>query len=206
MLFVWHKRTQRLATGSVWLLLALILLGLGYVVTSSSGPSAELMTLAHGRNVPDAQFWRPAAVLYQQLAVYGQYGRRLYLTHIAPVDVFIPLAQALFLSVTITLVYRRAFASESRWHRLNLLPFAAMMADYLENASLVLLMLIYPAQWHGPAAAAGLFTAVKFIVSIASIVCIMVGGIIWLGKRYGHMLIGWLRLPAHAHTHNRHIR
>ena len=113
------QRIQQAANIKLLLVLSAIMFCLGYAITSSISPSEELMALAHGRNVPDAQFWRPADALYLQLADYGEYGRRLYLARISPVDLFIPLAQALFLSVAISLAFRRAFDTNSRWQRLN---------------------------------------------------------------------------------------
>jgi hypothetical protein len=180
-----NHRIYQAASARLLLLLTIILFGLGYAITSSISPSAELMALAHGRNVPDAQFWRSADALYSQLTDYGEYGRHLYLTRISPIDLFIPFAQAMFLSVAIALVFRRAFNANSNWQWLNILPFGAMVGDYLENACLVSIILAYPNRLDVLAIAAGLFTAVKFIVSMASIGCLTVGMVVWLGKRAG---------------------
>lgn len=97
------------------LLLTVLMVGLGILVISPISPSAELMTLANGRNVPDTQFNRSAADFYDQLAAYGEDDRRLYLTRISPVDLFIPLTQALFLATAISLAARRTFAPGSNW-------------------------------------------------------------------------------------------
>ena len=178
-----NHRIYQAASARLLLLLTIILFGLGYAITSSISPSAELMALAHGRNVPDAQFWRSADTLYSILSEYGMYGIHLYLTRISPVDLFIPLGQALFLSITITLIFRHAFDStNSDWQMLNTLPFAAMIGDYLENASIVSIMLSYPNRLGALAVAAGLFTFVKFIASIISIGLIIIGLIAWLAK------------------------
>jgi hypothetical protein len=172
-----------MATGKFLAVLTMIMFVLGYLMTSSISPSAELIALANGRNVPDTQFWRSAAALYEQIGSYGEYGRRLYLTRVSPVDIFIPPVQALFLSVMMTLVFRRALAPQSKWHRLNLLPFVTMVGDYLENLSMVTLMLAYPAQLTGLATVSAIFTAVKFIFSLVSIGCIVVGLLVWLWQR-----------------------
>ncbi|MBK7448892.1 MAG: hypothetical protein IPJ47_05445 [Anaerolineales bacterium] len=175
-----NKRIQQIASVRLWLLLTLIMFGLGYAMTSSISPSAELMSLAGGRNVPDTQFWRSADSLYSQLTDYGAHGRRLYLTRVSPVDLFIPLAQALFLSVAITLLFRQVFQPDSAWQLLNTLPFAAMVGDYLENASIVSIIVAYPNRLDALALAAAFFTAIKFIASLASIGLIILGVVIWL--------------------------
>lgn len=178
-----NKNVQQIASFRLWLFVTVLMFGLGYLMLSSFSPSAELMTLAHGRNVPDAQFWRSADALYSILSDYGMYGIHLYLTRISPVDLFIPLGQALFLSITITLIFRHAFDStNSDWQMLNTLPFAAMIGDYLENASIASIMLSYPNRLGALAVAAGLFTFIKFIASIISIVLIIIGLIVWLAK------------------------
>ena len=187
------KRIQQAANIKLLLVLSAIMFCLGYAITSSICPSEELMALAHGRNVPDAQFWRPADALYLQLADYGEYGRRLYLARISPVDLFIPLTQALFLSVAISLAFRRAFDTNSRWQRLNVLPFAAMVGNYLENASIVSIMLAYPNRLEILAGAAAIFTALKFIVSFASIGLILTGLVArWANSLFrGGLRRGW---------------
>lgn len=174
---------QQRATFKLLLVLAIVMLGLGYMVTSSFSPSEELKTLANGRDVPDTQISRSADDFYRQLGDYGENGRQLYLTRISPVDVFIPITQALFLSVAITLVFRRAFAPESRWQVLNLLPFMAMVGDYLENISMVVLMLAYPTRLAMLATASAIFTTVKFVFSVISVGSIVAGIVVWLIKR-----------------------
>lgn len=178
-----NKRIQQIANIRLWLLLTLIMFGLGYAMTSSISPSAELMSLAGGRNVPDTQFWRSADSLYNQLTDYGAHGRSLYLTRVSPVDLFIPLAQALFLSVAITLLFREVFQPDSAWQLLNTLPFAAMVGDYLENVSIVAIIIAYPNRLDALALAAAFFTAIKFIASLASIGLILLAVIAWLATK-----------------------
>ena len=178
-----NQSIRQIANFRLLLLLTVLLFGLGLLVVSPFSPSAELMALADGRDVPDTQFNRSAEDLYRQLSAYGDYGRHLYLTRISPVDLFIPLAQALFLAVAISLVFQRAFSPASRWQMINLLPFVAMLGDYLENVSMICLMLAYPTRWELLANVSGWFTAVKFIFSIASVGCIAAGSVIWLMKR-----------------------
>lgn len=165
------------------LLLTVLMVGLGILVISPISPSAELMTLANGRNVPDTQFNRSAADFYDQLAAYGEGGRRLYLTRISPVDLFIPLTQALFLATAISLAARRTFAPGSNWQLLNLLPFGAMLGDYLENVSIAGLMLAYPVRWELLAMVSAGFTAVKFSFTLASVGGILLAGAVWLSQR-----------------------
>ena len=176
-------RLQRVASPMALFSLMGVMAVLGYFMVSSVSPSQELMTLANGKNVPDAQFWRSEEGLYQQLEDYGAFGRHLYLTRVSPLDIFIPLAQAMVLSVTLSLVFRNALARESKWQRLNLLPFIAMGGDYLENLSIITLMLAFPNRIEVLVFAASVFTALKWIFTIISLLVIGGGIGILLTKR-----------------------
>ncbi len=169
------KRIESFANGRSFFLLALLMFLLGYLMLSPISPSEELMGLAGGRNVPDTQFLRTADIFYQQLADYGNYGRQLYLTRVSPVDIFIPPAQMLFLSVAITLLLPAFSSPEKNWQLINLLPLPAMIGDYLENWSIIVLISTYPTRLEALATAAMIFTAIKFIFSIANLLLIFVG-------------------------------
>ncbi|MGF1506434.1 MAG: hypothetical protein ACFB51_15075, partial [Anaerolineae bacterium] len=59
----------------------------------------------------------------------------------------------------------------------------ATQGDYLENASVVTMMWLYPVRLDALAAISAAFTAVKFIASIGSLALIGVGLAIWGSKR-----------------------
>ena len=63
---------------------------------------------------------------------------------------------------------------------MNRLPFAAIVGDYPENASIVSIIAAYPNRLDALALAAAFFTAVKFIASLASIGLIILGAVVWL--------------------------
>ncbi|MBZ0278984.1 MAG: hypothetical protein K8I60_22755 [Anaerolineae bacterium] len=174
---------QQRSSGRLLLLLTVVMIVLGILMVSPLSPSEELMALANGRNVPDAQIWRTPDDLYSLLADYGAYGIQLYLTRVSPVDLFIPIGQALFLAVALSLVLRRITAAGNRWRMLNLLPFVAMAGDYLENISIVAIMRAYPTHLDTLAGAATLFTFVKTVVSVAAVVLILAGLVMVLVKR-----------------------
>ena len=58
-----------------------------------------------------------------------------------------------------------------------------MIGDYLENASVATIMLVYPNGLDALASITALYTAVKFIASFASIGLIVAGLIVWFVKR-----------------------
>lgn len=176
------QRLQRFASLPIFFTLTLVMVILGVLMISPVSASDELKALANGQDVPDTQFWRPPEKLYQQLDAYGDAGRRLYLRRVSPVDIFIPPAQMLFLSVAISLLLPVLFSPVDRWQLLNLVPIPAMIGDYLENWSMIAIMLAFPARLNVLANAAAVFTALKFIFSFASILIILVGLVLWLTK------------------------
>lgn len=176
-IFDFNMRLQKMASPLLLAGLFLLMFALGVYIVSPIGPSEELMALAGGQNVPDAQFWREPDAFYGQLAAYGDAGRSLYLTQISRVDLLIPLAQALFLSVAISLGWRG-----HRWF--SALPFLAMLADYLENASLATLFLAYPARLDGLAMLAGGFTVIKFLVSLACLGIALAGAALGMRRAF----------------------
>ncbi len=176
------QKLQRFASLRSFLILTLVMFVLGVLMISSVSPSSELKALSGGRDVPDTQFRRAPEMLYQQLTDYGEVGRHLYLTRVSPVDIFIPPAQMLFLSVAISLLLPVLFSPVKNWQLLNLLPLPAMLGDYLENWSMITIMFAFPDRLDLLASAATFFTAIKFIFSFASIFIILVGLIFWLAK------------------------
>lgn len=180
------QRLQRFASLPIFFTLTLVMVILGVLMISPVSASDELKSLANGQDVPDTQFWRPPEKLYQQLDAYGDAGRRLYLRRVSPVDIFIPPAQMLFLSVAISLLLPVLFSPVDRWQLLNLVPIPAMIGDYLENWSMIAIMLAFPARLNVLANAAAVFTALKFIFSFASILIILVGLVLWLTKSLQH--------------------
>jgi hypothetical protein len=85
---------------------------------------------------------RPADVLAKAEA-YGPAGREAMIESHLVFDGFFPLAYGGFLVTAIAWLSGRAFVLDSRWRQLTLVPLFAMLFDYTENLSIVVLMMIY---------------------------------------------------------------
>jgi len=101
--------------------------------------------------------------------------RQAYLRARWTFDLVWPLVYTAFLSLAISWVYRRAFAAESRWQLVNLVPVAGMLLDYLENSATSLVMARYPALTSGIAHLAPLFTLTKWVCVNGSFVLLLIG-------------------------------
>ena len=121
---------------------------------------------------------------YQYISSYGEHGRQLYLVVELTLDLVYPFLSALFFSTLILYTFQRAVPAQAWSHKLALIPFAVMLADYLENACVVIMLLGYPRQLRSVAQISNIFTVTKFDLS-------------WLELIFIVGLVGWLVRALH---------
>lgn len=119
---------------------------------------------------------------YQLIASYGEEGRQYYAVIELTLDVVYPLLSALLVSLLTIYIFRRVFALNSFWQKLPLVAPVVMMMDYLENASILVLLQSYPRRLDIVAQAANIFTIAKFALSQLELILIVIGLAGWLGK------------------------
>lgn len=119
---------------------------------------------------------------YQLLDSYGEAGRQEYLVTELTVDLVYPILLALLFGPLMLYLFRRVFPADSVWQRLPLLAPLAMLVDYLENTSIVIMLLNYPRRLDLLARAANLFTVGKFGLGYLELILILLGLLGWLGK------------------------
>jgi hypothetical protein len=164
-------------------LFTLILIFIGAFIISPTSPSNQLSQNSNGVGMLDAQFHYTAEKAYQMLTAYGAQGRELYLSRILPLDVLIPIVYSLFLAVAISFVFQRAFPPTGPIQYISLLPFAAAIADYIENVGVVSLLLVYPTHLDVVAAITSYFTSSKQIFFNISVVFLLIGILALFWKR-----------------------
>lgn len=109
------------------------------------------------------------AEAYQALEAYGPTGRAQYVRTTALLDFVFPVIYGLLLGLLAARGLARAFPGKPRMGWLALLPLAALLFDWLENGSVLALLLTYPQRLDGLAAAAGVFTLLKWITFVLSV-------------------------------------
>ena len=172
---------HRWATGRVALLTTVIFVLFTALVLPRQAAEAEIAS--GGAGSPDTSFWYTPTELYQMAEAYGPAGRQAYVKARWTFDLVWPLVYTAFLSLTISWVYRRAFAAESRWQLANLVPIVGMLLDYLENSAASLVMARYPALTPGIVHLAPLFTLTKWVFVNGSFILLLIGGITALWRR-----------------------
>ena len=116
---------------------------------------------------------------YNMIAAYGEQGRRYYATIALTLDTIFPLLSAAAFSLTIACVFRRAFSRESVLHRALFVPVGAMVADLLENAGIVTMLLNFPQELRAIALLTSSFSTVKWTAVTAQSVLVVIGLVAW---------------------------
>ncbi len=162
----------------------LIFLGLFLLFTLVIFPllTSQLTQLSNGVNLIDNEFSYTPEKVFQMVTSYGSQGRPLYITITLTADLVYPLIYGLLMMLAMTFFYRSSFARDSIFQGWVYIPLAAVAADYLENACLVILLATYPNWIEWLAQAANIFTGLKWGLLLISITLTLVGLVAWLVK------------------------
>lgn len=117
----------------------------------------------------DLMFAYTPVVAFERIAAYGPEGRIAYAILSLSADVVYPIVYTVAFGILITVLARVVFSSRSSMRRLNLLPVGIFFFDMCENASIVTLLMIYPAQPVALGWAASAFTTIKWIFAGAAV-------------------------------------
>jgi hypothetical protein len=130
---------------------------------------------SQGMGSPDTSFTYSSKRLYQMAEFYGEEGRIQYLHARWTFDVAFPLIYTFFLTTSISWLFKRSFALSSAWRMANLLPLAAMAADFLENSMTSLVFAQYPFHSLIGGMLAPLFTPLKWLLIFVSFGVLVIG-------------------------------
>jgi len=145
--------------------------------------SARSESYAGGAGSPDQSFLYSAEELYGMAEAYGPEGRTAYIKARFTFDLVFPLVYTFFLATAISWAFGRSGLSEGRMWGLNLFPPAGMAFDYLENITTSIVMGRYPLDSPSFAAAAGVFTSIKWFFVGGSFVVLAAGFIFSVARR-----------------------
>lgn len=170
---------HRVSKGWVALLFLVIFLLFTAIVLPDQASKAEASS--GGAESPDTSFFYTAGDLSRMAEAYGEQGRQAYIHARFTFDLLWPLVYTAFLCTSLSWLNRKAFPGDSPWQRMNLVPLAAMLFDFLENISTSLVMAQYPAPVPLAAALAPFFTLAKWILVMGSFVLLIIsaGAALW---------------------------
>jgi hypothetical protein len=152
---------RRLVEAASWRRLGLLFVVYAGLVFALSSAEGRIKQRSGGLGVPDLMQGFTADELYGRFEAFGAEGRRIY-AFAELVDMVYPLVYASFFALLLALAARALLPAASRLRTLCLLPYAATLFDYLENACFFTVLLAWPARLSGVATAAGLFNLGKW--------------------------------------------
>ncbi|WP_298353540.1 hypothetical protein [Runella sp.] len=109
----------------------------------------------------------------QMVAEYGDEARAYYATVESTIDLVYPITYAFLFGVILTLVYRKKRYKPFPY--VNILPFVALIFDYLENITIVTMLKSYPDQSIVVASLCEFFKLGKWLTFAITIVLIIYG-------------------------------
>ena len=163
----------KLSTGRLIILFILLMMAVDWFLLPAVYPSFQTLDLQSSYSPEKA---------YQLIESYGEEGRQYYVLIELTLDLVYPILSALFFSTLTIYFFRRVFPLSSFWQKLPLLGPIVMIIDYLENTSILVMLMSYPSRLDAVAQAANIFTVTKFALSGLELILILVGFIGWLGK------------------------
>ena len=166
-----------------WVALGALIIFVLFSVLVLPGQSATAETTSGGAGSPDMSFVYSAQDLLRMAEAYGEQGRDAYVRARFTFDLVWPLVYGFFLVTSISWVFGRAFAADSRWQLVNLAPLMGMLFDYLENVSTSLVMMRYPDPTPVVAGVAPVFTLAKWVLLGMSFVLLFAGLLVMVWRR-----------------------
>jgi hypothetical protein len=161
---------SKLTTGRNILILLVLFLLANFVVIPAIYPKFETLDTLSSYTPGKA---------YDLISSYGTQGRQSYAVIEVTLDLVYPFITALMFSLIILYTFKRAFPDQGWALKLSLTPFAVLLADYLENACVVTMLLSYPRELIAVAQISNVFTITKFVLTPFELLFI-VGLIGWL--------------------------
>ncbi len=185
--------TRNLYRSLFFLLFMIVGMNLGATAFYRYTHGVGILDTAGGANLLDNRMggYSPE-MAYKMIAAYGEQGIRYHLM-LTVGDIVFPPSLALFLAIAITYFYSRLFSSRQVLRWLLVLPVIYLAADYLENVSIVTMLLSFPTSLPTVAVVANTMFTIKNLSSAVAVVTTIIGLSAWLFQR-AH----WLRTVSQS--------
>jgi hypothetical protein len=146
---------------------------MGYIMPLAGG----LLALAANNSVTplDLMFFYTPDKAFEMIDKYGEAGRALYLKIELTADIIYPIIYTLFYGLLISWLFQRAFRSDSKMQKWNIMPVGAWFFDLLENVGIVSMLSIYPTKPAILAWITMLFGSLKWAFFLVTVGLVLVG-------------------------------
>jgi hypothetical protein len=157
---------------NILIFLALFILMNAVVLPWGGG---RIAAYSGGVEAIDLQLWYTPEQVYQMIAAYGEQGRAFYIAFELIADTAYPFIYGGLFALLTTYLLRRGLPPESSMQKLHLVPAAVVVADFMENLGIVIMLAAYPAELTAVAYFAATFTLLKWALFGATIVVTLFG-------------------------------
>lgn len=158
-----------------WLVLVLLALDMFFMMIVMPVTGA-LMKSGTGLEQPlDLMFLATPDTMFAMIEIYGEFGRPFYRNIELTVDIIYPIIYLFAFGLTISWLFQRGFARDSKMQVLNTMPVGMWFFDLLENLGIVTMLTMWPSQPVAMAWLTMIFTTVKWLFAFASLGLIVFG-------------------------------
>ncbi len=160
-----------------------------FIINGSPFGLAKLVEITGGQSILDMEMMKGYSVerAYEILGALGEDGRAFNMKYIIPMDFPFPLAYGLFYFITLTLIMKNIRVSAKRPWLIGIVGLCAALFDWLENIMIINLLESYPERLVGIAKMASIFTQLKSLFIMTSMLLIILGLMIviikWFSSR-----------------------
>lgn len=172
---------QKVSKG--WVVLSAMIIFVLFAAFVLPRESAKSEAYSAEMGSPDTSLYYTPQRLYRIAEAYGPDGRQAYIRARWTFDVAFPFVYGFFLTTTISWVFKRANLTGKIWSKVNLIPVAGVLFDFLENASTSIVMGRYPEPTAVIDVMAGILTSIKWLFVSGSFVILFLGMIFTIFQR-----------------------
>ncbi|MDQ5822958.1 MAG: hypothetical protein M3441_01960 [Chloroflexota bacterium] len=159
---------------ALWLLLAVAFQYVGDRLKKFSGGCGSL----------DGRFGYTPELARKMLGAYGTEGRRFYARYELTLDMVFPAVTALLTNLLLLACGPSLLDNAGFLGVLALLPFAAMLADYLENATVLLMLKRFPGDIASIARLGSIVGRAKWVLYLVPGSVAVVSLLAWVWQRW----------------------
>jgi hypothetical protein len=182
MLYALSDKLKKISTVRAVLLLALFFTAMYIILNGQPFGIAELNERFSDSTVLDSRSSYTPEEAYKLFEALGQEGRYFYARIILLLDFAFPLSYALFCASAISFLLTRLLPGRTGLMRINLVPVATGLVDYVENILLLDIVFTYPKQVNIVAVLANYMTVAKNFLMWFSLILLLLAFIFYIGK------------------------
>ncbi|HWQ63606.1 MAG TPA: hypothetical protein VN429_04250 [Methanospirillum sp.] len=165
---------RRLSSWRSYVIITSLFLLSFYAATGRPFGTRELAAFTGGLEVPDLSFGYTPLSVYSLIDTYGQTGRDFWLSSILPLDSVFSMCYLLFFAITLSSLLRYLYPYREELQGLVIIPVIGGISDIIENLCFVAVLLLYPVQYPQIVIFASVFTKLKFVSNISTMLLIII--------------------------------